>query len=270
MSAKKVAEGRWYRLVATAPGGHSGVNIADGIPNAITELCGYIAAHEEMEVAWLHGGERINAIPRHAEALVWLPAGEPLPTPAGIACYDAEASEMIVEDGRRLVKTIFGFAHGVRGWNRKLDLPESSVNLATVSMTPGSCLVSLSARAMDNAELAGLVDQCAAGWEACGFICSRAGKYPAWKPETNAFSDMVLEIYRGFAPDASYAAIHAGLECALFADRFPALKIASIGPTILDPHSDRERVDLESIGVVTEVVEAIVRQVAAKVAKSGL
>jgi dipeptidase D len=263
-AVKEAPEGRWFRLVSTAPGGHSGVNIADGIPNAITELCGYIAAHEGMEVARLAGGERINAIPRRAEALVWLPsAQEPLPAPEGIERYEAEASKGLVAEGRELAEAIFGFAHGVREWNRDLDLPESSVNLAIVSLDGEKCEVSLSARSMDNAKLARLVEQCAAGWGACGFSCEREGKYPAWKPEVNAFSETVLKAYERVVPGASYAAIHAGLECALFAERFPGLRIASIGPTILDPHSDRERVDLASVEKVTEVIERVVADLSA-------
>ncbi|WP_456453182.1 M20/M25/M40 family metallo-hydrolase [Hydrogenimonas sp.] len=251
-------EGAWYRLVATAPGGHSGVNIADGIPNAITELCGAICANDGMEIASLAGGERINAIPRRAEALVWLPEGKEPKGCEALEVTEAEGAPGFVAEGRRVVQALFGFAHGVRAWNRELNLPQNSINLATVEMDTKACRIALSARSMANDELERLVAQTVAGWEACGFTCEREGKYPAWKPEVNAFGDTVLKAYKKVVPGASYAAIHAGLECALFAERFPELKIASIGPTILDPHSDRERVDLASVEKVMAVIEAVV------------
>ncbi|WP_300368224.1 M20/M25/M40 family metallo-hydrolase [Hydrogenimonas sp.] len=260
VKSKKIEEnGVWYRLHATAPGGHSGVNIADGIPNAISELCRYIYDHAGMEVAWMEGGERINAIPRSAKALVWVPAGMSPMGRNGIAVESASGNgEMLVAEGRELVKALFGFAHGVREWNRDLNLPQDSINLAIVKMDGNECNISLSARSMDNDDLARLVKQSVAGWEAYGFVCRTEGKYPAWKPEVNPFSETVLKEYRNVVPEVSYAAIHAGLECALFADRFPDLHIASIGPTILDPHSDRERVDLDSVEKIMKVVDAVI------------
>ena len=255
--------GAWYRLVATAPGGHSGVNIADGLPNAVSELARFIVEHEEMEVASMRGGERINAIPRRAEAVVRMPEGRVPAASASVTAEPAWARSRIVKEGRAIARELFGFAHGVRAWNRELDLPQNSINLATVAMDAVRCEIALSARSMANDELARLVEQTAAGWEACGFECRREGKYPAWKPEVNDFSEKVLAAYKKAVPEASYAAIHAGLECALFAERFPGLKIASVGPTILDPHSDRERVDLASVETVMAVIEAVVADLSA-------
>ncbi len=257
---RPVSGGAWYTLTAEAPGGHSGVNIADPIPNAITELASVVTKNPAMKIATIKGGERINAIPRHAEALVWMPDGvEPLGTNPSVTIQKSAAPrETEVLDEERLAEALFGFAHGVRAWNRELDLPQSSINLAEVSLKEKEVRISLSARSMANEDLGRLVDQTVAGWEALGFECEREGKYPAWKPEINSFSEMVLKHYKEVCPGASYAAIHAGLECALFADRFRDLKIASIGPTILDPHSDRERVDLESVEKVMNVVEAVI------------
>ncbi|WP_353662183.1 M28 family peptidase [Hydrogenimonas sp. SS33] len=256
-----VSGGRWWRLRASAPGGHSGVNIADGIPNAITELCAAIAAEPTVKIASIEGGERINAIPRHAEALVSLPeSATPLSGNSRVVFQEAEPPEggRVCKGGRRIVEGLFGFAHGVRAWNRELGLPESSINLAQVKMEEGRLTVACSGRAMSNEELARLSDQTVAGWEALGYRCEREGKYPAWKPQKGPFAKKVLILYRRYLPEASYAAIHAGLECAIFAEKFPRLQIASIGPTILDPHSDRERVDLASVETVMRVVEDLI------------
>ncbi len=248
-----------YSLVSKAPGGHSGVNIAENIPNAITELASVIARNEAMQILSIEGGERINAIPARAEAKVWMPEGhEPLiDTPCVTAEPIDTLSRPLIEEGRNLARALFGFAHGVRGYNSDLNLPQTSVNLAGVETKEDRIEVALSARAMSNNDLSRLVDQCAAGWEALGYESRTEGKYPAWPPRINDFSKKVLRAYRKHYPEASYAAIHAGLECALFAKRYPELKIASIGPTILDPHSDRERVDLRSVERVMAVVESL-------------
>ena len=250
-----------YRIRAEAPGGHSGVNIADGIPNAITRLCGHLCRHDGWEIATLRGGERINAIPRRAEAVVrsdgpmtWRNTDgvtvEPLSEPVG----------EVVADGVRVVRALYGFAHGVRAWNRDLDVPQSSINLAQVTLDTRRCDIALSARAMSDDDLADLVDRTAAGWEACGFTCRTEGKYPAWKPAVTPFAEKVRDIYRHRLPDADFTAIHAGLECAVFTKQYPDLAICSIGPTIHDPHSDRERLQIASLDGVVETVRRLVEE----------
>ncbi|BBG66240.1 aminoacyl-histidine dipeptidase [Hydrogenimonas sp.] len=253
--------GKRYILAAEAPGGHSGVNIAENIPNAVTELCSVIVENSAMQVASVKGGERINAIPAYAEAEVWMPEGHvPLVSNRNVRISGADTLGVpLLREGRNLAAALFGFAHGVRGWNSDLELPQSSINLAGVDITEDEVEIVLSARAMSNRDLERLVAQSCAGWQALGFECTTEGKYPAWSPEVNDFSKKVLEIYKKAEPEASYAAIHAGLECALFAERFEGLQIASVGPTILDPHSERERVELGSVETVVRVVEMLIK-----------
>ena len=255
-----VSAGERYIISADTPGGHSGVNIAENIPNAITELCSVIVQNEAMQVASIAGGERINAIPAHAEAEVWMPQGhEPEIGSPHVSVRKIDTLQVpLLSDGRKVAKAFFGFAHGERAWNSDLNLPQSSINLAKVDTGEGRIEAALSARAMSNTDLERLVAQSVAGWEALGFEAATEGRYPAWSPEVNDFSKKVLQIYRRTFPKASFAAIHAGLECALFAERFKELQIASIGPTILDPHSDRERVELRSVERVADVVESLI------------
>ena len=42
-------------------------------------------------------------------------------------------------------------------------------------------------------------------------------------------------------------ALHAGVECANFAKKNEALQLISIGPTILNPHSIKERVGIKGV-----------------------
>jgi dipeptidase D len=69
---------------------------------------------------------------------------------------------------------------------------------------------------------------------------------------------MILDIYKKHNPNASLEAIHAGLECAIFKDKFPHMKIASIGPNIFNPHSTREKVEIKSILNIGKIVKDIV------------
>ena len=60
---------------------------------------------------------------------------------------------------------------------------------------------------------------------------------------------MAAESYkRLFGVDAKVKAIHAGLECGLFLDKYPTLDMISFGPTICYPHSPDEKVNIASVG----------------------
>ena len=90
-----------------------------------------------------------------------------------------------------------------------------------------------------------------------GFEVKTDGKYPAWKPDINEFTNEVLDIYKTYDSSASLEAIHAGLECAIFKDKFPHMKLASIGPNIFNPHSNKESVEISSIEKLGKIVKEI-------------
>ncbi len=56
-------------------------------------------------------------------------------------------------------------------------------------------------------------------------------------------------------------AIHAGLECGVIAEKYPLMKFASIGPTIRYPHSTREKVKLDSVEKIFDVLQGIISRV---------
>jgi dipeptidase D len=59
-------------------------------------------------------------------------------------------------------------------------------------------------------------------------------------------------------PNAELRAIHAGLECAIFKEKFPHLKVASIGPNIYNPHSYNEKVSIKSVENLFKIVKEII------------
>ena len=97
--------------------------------------------------------------------------------------------------------------------------------------------------------------------EKFGFEINTSGKYPAWKPDVNDFTNKVLEIYKKHDENASLEAIHAGLECAIFKNMYPNIDVASIGPNIFNPHSHAEKVEIKSIKKVYKIVKEIVNNV---------
>jgi len=251
---------QWYEVESFGIGGHSGVNIADKIDNAIIELIVYLMDHN-AHVSKLSGGERLNAIPKYAKAIVAIPKGVEFRKRDNISFKKIEYDGLVVSNKEKFFIDILIFKHGVYKYNLALNIPQTSVNLAKVEFDDGLLTTQCSFRAMSDEDL----DEMSKILEALGKLRKYSveinGKYPAWKPTINEFSEKVLEYYKAKVPNAEYAAIHAGLECALFAQKYPNLKIASIGPTILDPHSDRERVEIDSVFKVLSVVKNLLKTI---------
>ena len=154
------------------------------------------------------------------------------------------------------------FKHGVHARNVELGIPDVSINLAIITVDEkGGLKVETSARAMDAEKLEALSNETLEFFRSYGFEVDLEDKYPAWKPDISAFTNLVSEeMKKGFGK-TKMMAIHAGLECGVIAEKYPEMKFASIGPTIRYPHSTREMVNLDSVERTYEVLEAIIKRV---------
>ena len=63
---------------------------------------------------------------------------------------------------------------------------------------------------------------------------------------------------RLFGVEPIVKAIHAGLECGLFLEKFPGLDMISFGPTLLGVHAPGERMDLASLDKFVALLEDVV------------
>jgi len=72
--------------------------------------------------------------------------------------------------------------------------------------------------------------------------------YPGWAPDPHSeIVKITEESYKEmFKVDPIVRAIHAGLECGLFLEKYPYLDMISFGPTIKGAHTPEERIDIET------------------------
>ena len=240
-------------------GGHSGVDIDKNVPNAL-KLIARTIKESHADLLELNGGERINSIPKKAKAII---ASNTLP----IATHENMTIEKIDSStthykklDSKIVDFIYTFANSVRGYDKELDSVLTSINLAIVNTTIDDLKLEISARSMDNNELKIIKDETTVLLEAFSFVVSTDGKYPAWKPNSCEFTHKVLEVYKKHNSNASLEAIHAGLECAIFKEKYPNMQICSIGPNIYFPHSNREKCDISSIHNLYSIIKDIIDQ----------
>ena len=242
--------------ISNLQGGHSGVDIDKNIPNAIKLI---VKAIKECEGKLLdiNGGERINSIPANAKAII---ASKKIPQTnhnnMKIEKINTKSEHLNIYDDE-IVDFLYKFEDGVRDFNKELNVVQDSINLALIKTNIDEIVIEFSARSMNNENLKELKEKTKKELINNNFSVETYGKYPAWSPDINDFTSKVLNIYKTFNTNASLEAIHAGLECAIFKDKFPNLKIASIGPTIKFPHSKKEFVYKKSIENVFEVVKKI-------------
>jgi len=259
MSGERIpGHGQTYEVaVRSLPGGHSGVDIDRGIPSAIKVLFGYLHDQEMEQIASVIAGQRRNAIPSDAIAVVR--SETPLAGTESVTVRPLAEEPAVYRDSRTLIAWVNGFEQGVRRYNEQLHMPQTSINLALINDTndPEGVRIELSARAMSMEDLDALVAETVAGMESAGFSVEVTDKYPAWKPEENDFTRKVAEAMRSEFGTTEVSAIHAGLECGILSEKLPGVQFASIGPTIRYPHSTREEVDLASVERTYRVVRAI-------------
>lgn len=245
--------------ISKLQGGHSGVDIDKNIPNGI-KLIAKTIKECDGKLLDINGGERINSIPVNVKAII---ASKSTPIASHefmkIEKIDTKAEHLNVYDDK-IIDFIYDFQNGVRAMNDELKVVQNSINLAIIKTGINEIKIELSARSMDNTELKNLKDETIKMLEDYNFIVETNGKYPAWKPDINEFTSKVLEIYKEVNPKASLEAIHAGLECAIFKDKYPHIKVASIGPTINFPHSKKEQVSIKSVENVYKIVKKITQE----------
>ena len=243
-----------YELsVSGLAGGHSGVEIHKNIPNAIKVLAEYLS-DKEVLVASCHGGERRNSIP--ANVLMRLSSTEPLIGNDLVKVKELN-EPLEVYESDEFLNLLADFKQGVNSYNEEFDLPDTSINLAIVNFENGHAKIECSSRAMSEEGLEAINEQYLELFQKYNFSTEMEYKYPAWKPEINEFTSLLNDAMTKEYGTSKYEAIHAGLECGVLLEHYPNIKFASIGPTIVSPHSTHEKVKLDSVGKIFRVVEEV-------------
>jgi dipeptidase D len=255
-------------------GGHSGIDIAVGRGNAI-RLLGHVldavAARHDLQLARVSGGNKRNAIPREASAVVcvdpahvaaltadvkrleaeWRSALGGLDPNLALAVEPAEAGAVLSPaDARAVVGLLLAGPHGVEAMSPDIPgLVQTSTNLGIVETREDAVEVCFLTRSSIDTSKTALASRIAAACALAGFEARSAGGYPGWKPEPrSAIVQLVDGVHEElFGRRMVVKAIHAGLECGLIGEKYPGMEMASIGPSMWDVHTPDEHVSIPSV-----------------------
>jgi dipeptidase D len=256
-------------------GGHSGDDIEKGRGNAnkiLNRFLWIINKKTDLRLASFNGGNLRNAIAREAVAVACVPWSEKenirvlfnqFVSDLEIEIADVEPNLKLSLDSENLTATVidkktsdnllnalYACAHGVIAMSRDMPgLVETSTNLASVKMKEGNTiLITTSQRSSVESSKYDIMQQVEAVFKLSGANVTHGDGYPGWKP--NLKSDILnttQESYKKlFGEEPSIRAIHAGLECGLFLEKYPFLDMISIGPQMYGVHSPDERLSISS------------------------
>lgn len=256
-------------------GGHSGTEINKERGNAIKMLARtlhMISKEMPIQIAQLAGGEKDNAIPREAEALVLISEeqeqqfilliqeiesiikNENVTKERNllIKCQKVEnASNYVLnqESTKRVINFLTVLPNGVMAMSADIDgLVETSLNVGILKLEENELIASSAVRSSIESAKKYLIDQLTAVVGFAGGKINIYGEYPGWQfdPDSKLRATMI-EVYKEmFGEEPKVEALHAGLECGIMISKIPGLDCVSFGPNIYDIHTTEERLSISS------------------------
>lgn len=254
-------------------GGHSGAEIDKGRANA-NMLMGRVlqaaAARTELRIVSVSGGLKNNAIPVESVACVVvadevaarevlaemndaLRSEYHLPDPNLFVTVQAEEAPQPAMDAEATDKVICMLTclpNGIQAMSADIPgLVQTSLNLGILTTTAEELCAVFSLRSSIDSQKEMLKRRMACLMAQLGGRVEFEGEYTGWQyQEHSPLRELMAEVFTeqyGKAPKIE--AIHAGLECGLFAGKMPGLDCVSIGPDLLEIHTPRERMSISSV-----------------------
>lgn len=256
-------------------GGHSGTEIDKEHSNAI-KLLGItlqqIHSKIPFRLADINGGEKDNAIPREASAVVCIAKDnrndfiEELKrleteeknekkSKEKHLCIKAEEAECCAESVMdndstdRVLALLVLLPNGVQAMSADIEgLVETSLNVGILRTCDSEVIASSAIRSAIETAKHKVNLQLQTLTKTFDGYTETHGEYPGWQfdPESKLRSDMV-RIYRElFGKEVRVEALHAGLECGIMISKIPGLDCVSFGPDIFDIHTTEERLSISS------------------------
>ncbi len=271
-------------------GGHSGLEIDKGRGNSLKIINRVLLALAKVEarVSTIEGGNKSNAIPREAEALVFIPKSNAKKSKSIVDAWNStikaelataepdlaitleevpgvKKPKVLKEDLQRMVcQTISALPHGVMKMSAEIaGLVETSTNVAIIRTEKGKIELTTSQRSSVATEIDDVVQSVGAVLTLGGAKAVYAEGYPGWKPNLES---RILKIakssYKGlYGKDPEVKAIHAGLECGIIGEKYPEMDMVSFGPTLEGVHSPDEKIYIDTVEKFWNFLLAILRNV---------
>ncbi|MEA2105786.1 MAG: aminoacyl-histidine dipeptidase [Bacteroidota bacterium] len=256
-------------------GGHSGDEIDKGLGNSVKIMNRFLwnAFNKfDIRIGEFEGGKARNAIPREAFAHITVHKDEKdellnyfneyapaikselsITEPKlELSIEEAVLPEVVIDEDTQfaLLNGLYACPHGVYAMSREIDgLVETSTNLASIKFIENNQIfITTSQRSSVDTAKQDIASKVESVFRLAGAKIKHSDGYPGWRPNTNSEIMKITEqsYKKLFNEEPIVRAIHAGLECGLFLEKYPYLDMISFGPTIKGAHTPEERIDIET------------------------
>ena len=266
-----------YRLAIDGlQGGHSGVEIHKERGNAnciLGRILFELESVTDVQVISANGGLADNAIPRSAvlECMISEEFKENLVSTV-IELETALKQELLTKDKDvcveikslgvgeaevldkastlKMAYLLMGVPNGVCANSADIEgLVQTSLNLGVLKMQDEELLLQFSVRSSLESEKKVLGQKLEAVTQLVGGYTVVSGEYPGWAYKDDSYlREHMKSVYAEmYGKDLNIVAIHAGLECGIFAGKLEGLDCVSFGPNLYDIHTTEERMEIASV-----------------------
>ena len=279
----------FFRIdVSDLLGGHSGDDINKGRVNSnktVARLLWEGMQSYELRLSYFDGGNLRNAIPREAYAVFGIPTRlrEEFLSRCRLFADDLHAEFKLREPNFRitlnempevdtvldmrtqtgLIQSLVGVPNGVISMSFAVPgLVETSTNLASVKFGEGNTIVVTSSqRSSVESAKTYVMQMVESVFALAGADVVHSDGYPGWTPDPQSrLLAVTADAYRRlFGTEPKVRAIHAGLECGLFLEKYPDLEMVSFGPTLRGVHSPDERLEIATVPKFWELLNEVLR-----------
>ncbi len=276
-------------VVSGLLGGHSGDDIDKGHANSnkwaarIAERGGRLFG---ARLSYFDGGNLRNAIPREANIVLGVPSDHATQFESDVKAFgevlrgefalvekgakievfkvDAPATVLSEATQRNLLLALISVPSGVLAMSAAMPgLVETSTNLASVKFVEDKIVITTSQRSSVESAKEYAKLQVESAFVAVGCEVVHSDGYPGWAPNPHsALLECTKEAYKKlFGTEPKVRAIHAGLECGLFLEKYPHLEMVSFGPTLRGVHSPDERLEIATVDKFWKLLVEVVATV---------
>jgi dipeptidase D len=257
-------------------GGHSGSDIDKGLGNSI-KILSFILSELSKKFSFklydVNGGDKTNAIPREAFSLLNIAASdfENFIKESKVLFEDmkstyskteqsltmeikdnvkTERNPISLEDSRNLINLLCEVPNGVITNSAHIDnLVETSLSMGVLRTHDNTSSIQLLLRSSVNSALHDLENKLRDISKLYNADFTVDSSYSSWEyKEDSKIRELFTEAHKDiFQKTPKIKAIHAGLECGIFAGKINGLDVTSIGPNIYGAHTPEERMEISSV-----------------------
>ena len=258
-------------------GGHSGIEINSNRVNAdilMGRVLNHIRFKTDFSLASVCGGDKSNAIPNYCEATLVAYDGASLKEMAEeyLAVVKAEISDrekdfsysvdflgkdeckaLSYKVAHKLINILATAPNGVLDMSASVEgLVETSLNLGILDTEDEKINLRFSLRSNKASSLKALEEKIVTFLDMQDVESVVFGKYLPWEyNENSVLRETYKRIYtEQMGEEPKVEAIHAGLECGVFAAAIEDFDCISIGPFLYDVHTVKEKLSISSTETV--------------------